>query len=99
MGLSPSDASGNATVAFADAIVRVLGVELRGLCRLRQRAPEHHFTPFAFGKWDTQKAAGSQHTWTVPRLVIARLYDLSSFSYNDKAAALNKWEDRSVIAA
>ena len=65
MGLSPSDASGNATIAFADAVVRVLGVELRGLCRLRQRALEHHFTPFTFAKWDTQKAAGKRCDLTV----------------------------------
>ena len=60
MGLSPNDASGNVTITFADAVVRVLGVELRGLCRLRQRAPEHQSTPFNFTKWDTQKAAGSR---------------------------------------
>ncbi len=59
MGLSPNDASGNVTVTFADAVVRVLGVELRGLCRLRQRAPDHQSTPVNFTKWDTQKAAGS----------------------------------------
>ncbi len=58
MGLSPNDASGNVTVTFADAVVRVLGVELRGLCRLRQRAPDHQSTPVNFTKWDTQKAAG-----------------------------------------
>ena len=60
MGLNPSDSSGDVTITFADAIVRILAVEIRGIPRmhLSRGAAAEQLPPLSFCKWGMHKATG-----------------------------------------
>lgn len=61
MGLSPSDASGDVTITFAGAVVRLLGAEMRGVPRmhLRRGNTVDQLPPLSTSKWSLHKATGA----------------------------------------
>ena len=60
MGVNPGDTSDDVSVTFPDAVVRLLGMELRGVPRLARRGTRPaDQPPLSFSKWDVHKAAGT----------------------------------------
>ena len=60
MGPSPSDMSGDVTITFASAVVRLLGAEIRGVPRmhLRRGNAADQLPPLSTSKWSLHKSTG-----------------------------------------
>ena len=65
MGLNPGDASGDVTIAFGDAVARLLAPEMRGVPRmhLRRGNAADQLPPLSTSKWSLQKTAGGLRRW------------------------------------
>ena len=61
MGLSPSDMSGDVTITFARAVVRLLGAEIRGVPRMHLRGGNaaDQLPPLSTSKWSLHKSTGA----------------------------------------